>query len=388
MIRRLAVLVVLVLALGFLAVTPVEGQQHRATRLGNPATRFADPLQTPEDLRRLLGSAALQADVDFIVKQCGYQGELADLRRAASNAPISELKVPVGTRLPAMSSRENGKPVLLHDVLWAGKEPFDAYEFYFVSQGRRYRVVAPKACANFWVEDHGKEPRPKLTIQCNAPGETPVRRSTRVCLTVSNTGDAPEPKATVTLTIPAEAGFTNALGAGRAAESGLVWEIPDLLPGCSSNVCAVFNPPQPSSLPFVATAHGQVSPPVESRCETRVLGISALLLEKGDDPDPVEVGGETTYYVRVTNQGTADDTDIKILVEFPRELIPVSADNGGTTNGQIVTFPDYPRLAPKAAFEYRVKAKGMVTGDARVKFVRTSTDIPAPTTAEESTRVY
>jgi hypothetical protein len=66
----------------------------------------------------------------------------------------------------------------------------------------------------------------------------------------------------------------------------------------------------------------------------------------------------------------------------------VSADTGGNVDGQTVTFPPHPRLAPKAAFEYHVKAKGAVPGDARVKFVRTSTDIPATTTAEESTRVY
>jgi uncharacterized repeat protein (TIGR01451 family) len=117
-------------------------------------------------------------------------------------------------------------------------------------------------------------------------------------------------------------------------------------------------------------------------------GVSALLLNKGDDPDPIQVGEQTTYYVRVTNQGTRDDTNIKIVVEFPKELTPVSADNGGTIRGQTVTFPACPRLAPKQAFEYHVKAKGAAPGDARVTFIRTSDDIPAPTTAEESTRVY
>ena len=385
---RVSWLFICALALGFWTATPAAGQQHRATRLGNPATRFAEPLQSPEDLRRLLGSLALQADVESIVKQCGYKGDMEDFRRAASNAPILELTIPVGTRLPAMSSREKGKPVLLHDVLWAGKEPIDAYEFYFVSNDRRYRVIAPKPCANFWVEDRGREPRPALTIQCNTAPETPLGRPTRVCLTVSNTGDAPEPTTTVALTMPADAGLVSALGASNAAEGRLVWEIPLILPGQSSNVCAVFSPSHPGSFPFAAAARGQVSPPADSRCELRVVGVSALLLEKGDDPDPVEVGEETTYYVRVTNQGTADDTNVKVVVEFPKELTPISADNGGSVEGQTVTFPPHPRLAAKAAFEYHVKAKGAVAGDARVKFIRTSTDIPAPTTAEESTRVY
>jgi hypothetical protein len=40
------------------------------------------------------------------------------------------------------------------------------------------------------------------------------------------------------------------------------------------------------------------------------------------------------------------------------------------------------------AFEYSIAARGARVGDARVKFIRTSDGIPAPTTAEESTRVY
>ena len=90
----------------------------------------------------------------------------------------------------------------------------------------------------------------------------------------------------------------------------------------------------------------------------------------------------------MTNQGTADDTNVKMAVEFPAELDPASASNGGTVSGKRVTFPPFPRLAPKQAFEYSIIAKGVKTGDARVNFIRTSDGIPAPTSAEESTRVY
>ena len=120
----------------------------------------------------------------------------------------------------------------------------------------------------------------------------------------------------------------------------------------------------------------------------RVIGVSALLLEKADNPDPIQVGETTTYTVKVTNQGTADDTNVKMVVEFPAEIDPVSASNGGVVSGKKVTFPAYPRLAPKAAFEYTITAKGVKVGDARVNFIRTSDGIPAPTSAEESTRVY
>ena len=103
---------------------------------------------------------------------------------------------------------------------------------------------------------------------------------------------------------------------------------------------------------------------------------------------PFRVGETTTYKVRVTNQGTADDTNIKMIVQFTAEIDPVSASNGGVVNGKTVTFPPYPRLGAKQAFEYTIVGKGAKVGDARTKFIRTSDSIPAPTTSEESTRVY
>ncbi|HNV00122.1 MAG TPA: hypothetical protein PKK20_09305, partial [Verrucomicrobiota bacterium] len=144
------------------ACAPSYAQQHRATHLGNPNTRFAPPLKTPEDLRALFQNPQLQADIGAILAQSDWQGNQEDLRSAAATADIRELRIPPGTRLPAMSTRKKGQPVLLKDILWAGKKPFEAYEFKFISNDRRYRVVTPKACSNFWVERLERELYPGL----------------------------------------------------------------------------------------------------------------------------------------------------------------------------------------------------------------------------------
>ena len=68
------------LALGVLAVT-AEAQQHRATRLGNPATRFAKPLTKADDLRVLLRSDMMKADVAAILNEVGWKGNLEDVNR-------------------------------------------------------------------------------------------------------------------------------------------------------------------------------------------------------------------------------------------------------------------------------------------------------------------
>ena len=76
------------LALAVIAGLPgglALAQQHRATRLGNPATRFAKPLKNADDLRVLLRSEKARADVAAVLRDAGWAGDIADLDRAAAS---------------------------------------------------------------------------------------------------------------------------------------------------------------------------------------------------------------------------------------------------------------------------------------------------------------
>jgi hypothetical protein len=181
------------LALGFLAVS-AEAQQHKATRLGNPATRFAKPLKKADDLRVLLRSEKMKADVAAILSEVGWKGNPEDFDRAAATAEISEVQIPTGTRLPFMASRKNKKPHALIDVLWAGRKPIDAFTFEFSSNCIRYRLVTPKACSNFWIEDLGKDtadpkcapPPPPPVVSMSGASEACVTQPVEYAVTVQN----------------------------------------------------------------------------------------------------------------------------------------------------------------------------------------------------------
>jgi hypothetical protein len=183
------------LALGVLAVS-AEAQQHKATRLGNPATRFAKPLKKADDLRVLLRSEKMKADVQAILNEVGWKGNYEDLDRAAASAEISPVQIAPGTRLPFMASRKNKKPHALMDVLWAGKKPIDGFAFEFSSNCERYRLVTPKACSNFWVEDLGHDttdpkcnvapPPPPPVVSVSGASETCVTQPVEYAVTVKN----------------------------------------------------------------------------------------------------------------------------------------------------------------------------------------------------------
>lgn len=378
----------LVAVLVLLICSPAKGESHRATRLGNPATRFAPPLGTPDDARALFRDPQLQPDIAAVLKQWGWPGNINDLFAAAATAKITGIRIHVGEAMPFMASRKNGRPECLRNVTWAGKEPAPAYAFNFASNGRRYRCVTPKACSNFFLEDLGQVPRFGLMIDCSVPNQVTLGRNIEACLTVRNTGNVTEPHVTVTLPMPRDTMVAGITAEGHVTNDALAWEILNLAPGATKRVCATLRARQPGRLSLSPTVASVRVQPVQSSCETLVTGLSALLLQTADDPDPVPVGETTTYTVKVTNQGTADDTNVRVVVEFPAEVDPVSASTAGEVTGKTVTFPPFPRLGPKEAFEYSIIAKGAKVGDARVKFIRTSDGIPAPTSAEESTRIY
>lgn len=380
------------MALVILMATQSQAQQHIARRLGHPTTRFADPLQTPADLRDRLTSEKLSDDVAVIVNLCeGWQGDIGDFRHAAATAPITSLQIPVGASLPAMSSRDNGKPILLRDVLWGGKEPIDAYEFFFYSKGRHYRCVTPKACCNFWIEYLGPDKRvPVLAIECNTPVKVSIHRPIRVCMTVKNIGDAPDKLVTVTLPIPAGTIFISPTGETNATARRAFWRINNLAPGVSKHLCADFTALQPCTLEFDSSAHGTIAEPVKALCATRVTGLPAVLFEVIDIADPIEVGQQETYELSVVNQGSSVLTNVVIIctLEDSQQFVSGGGATDATAHGRTITFAPLAELSPKDTVKWQVVVKSLTDGDIRFAAELTSDQFKRSITETEATRQY
>src|SRR5947207_1811910 len=75
-----------------------------------------------------------------------------------------------------------------------------------------------------------------------------------------------------------------------------------------------------------------------------------------DTADPIEVGGETTYQITVSNQGSKEATNIVLAVTLPDGLKPLDAE--GPTRfaiaGRSVQFQPLAQLPAKGETTYRV----------------------------------
>ena len=364
-----------------------EAEHHRATHLGNPATRFAPPMNSPADLRARFADPQLHPDFVEVLRQWGWTGDLNDFFTAGLTNEIVEWQITVGDTMPFMSSREAHKAICLRNVTWAGTEPIHAYAFVFRSNGRVYRCIVPRPCSNFFVVDLGPEPKAGLAIDCETPGNAILGRPFKVSLNVRNTGNIPGPLASVVLPVPAGAVVTATTDGGMVTNNSVVWTIADLPVNTTKQVYALMKGSTPGILNFSPSAGSAAVASVQSSCATEIMGVPAILLEKSDDPDPVAVGDTTTYTVKVTNQGTADDSNVQIVVTIASELAPVST-SAGTIDGQTVTLPPIPKLPAKQAATYTIIAKGVSAGDGRTVFTLSSDMLTSPISAEESTTVY
>ncbi|MEX0711163.1 MAG: hypothetical protein WD278_02360 [Pirellulales bacterium] len=121
-----------------------------------------------------------------------------------------------------------------------------------------------------------------------------------------------------------------------------------------------------------------------------IEGVAAILFQVVDVAVPMEVGGETTYEIRVVNQGSKAANNVEIVALLPAEMKPVGAE-GPTRHeldGQQVRFAPLERLAPKADTTYRLRVQGLEPGDMRVRVQLLTDEIRTPVTKEESTRFY
>ena len=199
---------------------------------------------------------------------------------------------------------------------------------------------------------------------------------------------------TLSEVVPAGFKFHAATGGGRwdQATRTVSWQLGDLAPGQSREV----------SIDLLAAAAGehrlqaQVDSVRGARTEAsalaRIEGSSSLSIELVDVDDPVEVGGETAYEIRITNTGTKMETNLELTCTLPDQVEFKGAKSiAGIRHrleGRDVIFDPLPRLAPKADVIYRVTVRGLQAGDVRFRTRVRADGMPEPVLREENTRFY
>jgi uncharacterized repeat protein (TIGR01451 family) len=231
---------------------------------------------------------------------------------------------------------------------------------------------------------------PKLTITCVARENQYINRNSEYRFEVTNTGDGVAANTVVNVAVPASSEFVSASSGGAPVGGSIAFPVGDLNPGQSKTVSVTTLSRVAGAVRVAASASAVCAEPVNTACETVYRGIPAILLEVVDIHDPVEVGQETTYVIRVTNQGSADDRNVVVKCILPDELAYVSS-SGATPSrveGQTVTFGTETVLNPQEVVEWRLTVRAIGEGDVRFAVEMTSESFTRPIRETESTNLY
>ncbi len=129
---------------------------------------------------------------------------------------------------------------------------------------------------------------------------------------------------------------------------------------------------------------------VEAAIDTQVEGTASLVLEIVDLDDPVEIGVETAYEVRVRNDGTAAARNVEIICELPADVRLVGAKGPTSFRAQRngIGFASLGQLPPNKTAIYQVRVRGGAAGNHRFRVRMSSDSIQKPLIFEELTKFY
>lgn len=231
--------------------------------------------------------------------------------------------------------------------------------------------------------------QPMLAVTKTGPDMRYIGRPAEYDITVRNTGDSPAVNTVLTDPIPAGTEFVSATENGSMSGGTCTWNLGTIEPGGTRSVKITLRARTAGSAKNQAFARA-ICTEANAEVMTQIKGVPAILLECVDLSDPIEVGANETYVITVTNQGSAEDTNIVIECILPDKMDYVSGDGPVqvTAEGKKVTFAPLPSLAPKAKATYRVITKGTAEGDLRFKITLKSDQTESVVEETESTHVY
>lgn len=180
------------------------------------------------------------------------------------------------------------------------------------------------------------------------------------------------------------------MGEYDAATHAVYWSLAELPKGERGKVELVAMPTETGPQILQVEGHAQQGLADHKQREIVVEGLAAIMFEVRDLEDPIEVGGETGYEIRVVNQGTKAAGNVQISVDLPPGLKVISAEGESAhkiQDGRLV-FEPIQQLAPKADTVYRIRAQGQQPGDQRITVQLNTDDLEQPIRREESTRVF
>ncbi len=227
-----------------------------------------------------------------------------------------------------------------------------------------------------------------VEITKTGPKEVQIGKNADYNIVVTNTGDKTLTDVVVTDIAPTATSIVAAPGAAVSCNQA-VWKMRELKSGEKASFAITLTTCTPGCFTNRVSVTDCQGCNDCAEFTTRWRGRPALTVCICDTEDPICIGEMTSYCISIVNQGSESDNNVNVVVHFPPEIQPIDAsgDTPGQVNGQTVTFAPYDNFRPRQTLNYKINARAMKSGDARVVAEVSSASITTPITQQESTIV-
>jgi uncharacterized repeat protein (TIGR01451 family) len=233
---------------------------------------------------------------------------------------------------------------------------------------------------------------PKLNIEVAGPGLRYIGRHAQYVVTVKNEGVGATDNVRILHLIPEGFEFVKADKGGKfeASTGSVSWFIGRLEAGEALQVSTDLNARQPGEFLHHVQATGESGPMAAAKITTRVDGSAKVVMEVADLDDPVEVGTQTAYEIRLRNDGSKACQGLRISCELPDgvDLIDTAGPTEHFLERGLLHFKPLAELGAGAKTTYVIRVNGTVAGNLRLRAKLTSTGSPEPIVVEEITKFY
>ncbi|MBC8354921.1 MAG: DUF11 domain-containing protein [Planctomycetes bacterium] len=233
---------------------------------------------------------------------------------------------------------------------------------------------------------------PDLQVAIGGPRTRYLERKVTYDVAVSNPGTSTAYDVELVTLLPKGLKYVSADNKGSydPRRHAVYWSLAELPAGDRGSVQLTALPIETGEQKLLAEGTASQNLAAESEHTTNVQALTELAFSVQDVHDPIEVGSETMYEIRIVNNGNKVATNVQIAAAMPDQLTPISGD-GPTkviVEGQNVFMEPLARIAPRDEVIYRIAARGIGAGDHVIAVQLASDDVTTPVTKQESTKVY
>jgi uncharacterized repeat protein (TIGR01451 family) len=234
--------------------------------------------------------------------------------------------------------------------------------------------------------------RPALALALEGPKLRFVDRKAVFTLTVHNPGVVAATNVQIFGSVPAGYKYQSATAGGGFDEtmSAVAWFVGRLEPQATVKVEYELVARELGAHRVLAMVRADLGVDERTELDTTVDGVPSVALDMTGPDAPIEVGGQASYRLEVTNRGTKAANNVQVACRVPAEMEAANAQGAtsGLLSGDRIVFEPLPTLAPRESKVYEVLVTCRRPGDVRFRSFFRSDECREVVQQETLTRIY